>query len=236
MKALQLSLRVLLIFLMVTGPTFAAQPQADSRQAIGQVTATGDVTLNGMPLPGATTLFPGSRIHTGARSAAAVNIFGRGQVILGENSEAMFPSTRGNYSTQLVGGSAVAKVEAGQGLEALAGRFLITVRPSEPTSIQFSFEPDGTILVLCQAGSAMVIDLDGAEATSLSAGSCFHLFPGGRITACEETRGPAAQTGGPRQPVPTGDAKKLTLLLLLGGGGALTAWLLARGEESNPRP
>lgn len=236
MKALQLSLRAVLISLMATGPTFAAEPQADPRQAIGPVTPTGDVTLNGMPLPGVTTLFPGSQIRTGARSAAAVNVAGRGQFILGENSEATFPSTRGGYFTQLLSGSAAVKVEAGQALEALAGRFLITERPVEPSSIELSFQPDGTILALCQAGSALVIDLDGAETAVLSPGSSIRLFPSGRIAAEPEVPGVAPPAPEGREREPTGKAKKLTwLLLLLGGGGAGAALALARREESPPR-
>ncbi len=235
MKALQLSLRVLLISLLATGPTFAAEPQAESRQAIGQVTVTGDVTLNGMPLPGVTTLYPGSRIRTGARSAAAVDVVGRGQCLLGENSEATFPSTRGSYFTQLLSGSAVVKVEAGQALDALAGRFLITMRPSEPSSIELSFQPDSTILTTCQAGSAMVIDLDGAAAASLSAGSSCRLFPSGQI-ACERERA-APSAPGEKERMPVGNAKKLSLLLLLlGAGGGVGAWLALRGEESPTRP
>ncbi|HEY4683144.1 MAG TPA: hypothetical protein VIH17_07840 [Candidatus Acidoferrales bacterium] len=238
MKALQLSLWAIIISLMATGPTFAAEPQANSRQAIGQVTPTGDVTLNEMPLPGVTTLFPGSRIRTGARSAAAVNVAGRGQFILGENSEATFPSTRGGYFTQLLSGSAAVKVEAGQALEALAGRFLITVRPAAPSSIEFSFQPDGSILALCQAGGALVIDLDGAETAALSPGSSIRLFPGGRIAAAgPEVPGVAPPAPEKREREPTGKAKKLTLLLLLaGGGGAGAALALARREESPSRP
>lgn len=223
---------------MAVGFAFAVQPQAESRQGIGQVTASGDVTLNGMPLPGVTTLYPGSRVRTGARSAAAVNVAGRGQFLLGENSEATFPSTRGNYFAQLSSGSATLKVEAGQGLEALAGRFLITVRPAEPSSVEISFQPDGAILVRSQAGSAMAIDLDGAEATSLSPGSCFHLFSSGRIASCTERPEAGAPPGGGTEPIPAGGAKKLALLLLLlgAGGAGVGTWLALRPEESPARP
>lgn len=238
MKRVQLSLTAFLVSLMAVGLAFAAQTQPESQQGIGQVTASGDVTLNGMPLPGVTTLYPGSRLRTGPRSAAAVSVPGRGQFLLGEGSEATFPSSRGNYFTQLLSGSATLKVEAGQGLDALAGRFLITVRPAEASSIELAFQPDGTILVRGQAGTGLAIDLDGAESISLSLGSCYQLFASGRIVACEQNRPGASQTSGSKEPLPTGDTKKLPLILLLLGatGAGVGTWLALRGEESTPRP
>ena len=238
MKTLQVSLTALLVSLMAVGPALSAQAQPQTQPAIGQVSGSGDVTLNGMPLPGATTLYPGSRLRTGPRSAAAVSVPGRGQFLLGEGSEATFPSGRGNYFSQLLRGSATLKVEAGQRLDALVGRFLITVRPAEASSIEIMFQPDGTILARGQAGTGMVIDLDGAESIALSPGSCYELFVSGRIVACGQERPGAAQPRGTQEPLPTGDTKKLPVILLLLGatGAGIGTWLALRGEESTPRP
>lgn len=235
MKGIYLSLRAVLILIMATSLAVAAE-QAGTEQAVGQVTGTGDVTLNGMPMPGVTTLFPGSRIHTGARSAAAVSVAGRGQFLLGENSEASFPSRRGKYFAELLSGSGALKVEVNQAMDALVSRFLISVRPSGASAIEFSFQPDGTILAVCQAGGALVIDLDGAGAASLSPGTSLRLFPDGRIVSA--LGAPGEGRGAPRRE-PAGEASKLPLLLLLlagGGGAAAAAVLLTRGEESPSSP
>jgi hypothetical protein len=232
MKALLFYCGVVLVVLIATGAVTAAQAQIAPQQAVGQVTATGDVTLNGMPVPGATTLLPGSRLRTGARSSAVVSVAGRGQFLLGENSEAAFPSSRGDYFTELISGSGALKVEVNQTLDVLAGRFLIRVRQAPASAIEISFQEEGTVQALCRVGSALVIDLDGPEAAALSTGDLIRLFRDGRIVPV------ASGEGAPARQTPSGAGKKVALVLLIvgGAGGAAAALALGRGEESPSRP
>jgi ferric-dicitrate binding protein FerR (iron transport regulator) len=185
---------------------------------IGDLTALGQVTVNGEGAISGTSVFTDSEIVTAPDSTASLSLGKLGQVVLLERSDARVGFGESVVTGDLGGGSLRASVPEGVAARVVAGTLMVTSDPQQEAS--FVVERDGdAVTVRAQAGKIEV--RDGDKTLPVAAGESY-----------------AAGSAAPQSDKKDDDnhhKKDKGLIILLGIGAAIAAivFVLTRSTNSS---
>lgn len=221
-----------------TGPEQAAVspvsfPAVPQQEALGSVRATGEVVLNGSPVPQMATIFSGDTLRTGGDGNAAVEIKGNGTLQVSPQSLLRFTKSP-RYIAELSYGHITSRsLRDAPNFQLRAGNFIVVPDPERPEmTAEIVRTPDGAIRVKAVQGSVGIIELEGAQATFIRNGGEVAISADGQILT-----GAPSSTTPPLPPHMAGGGGHTALIGLgLGGGAAAAAGiaLASSGGKSNP--
>jgi hypothetical protein len=197
------SMRVALLAVGLLGalPLMAGVPRAARKaqnQALGSVTTVGPVTVNGVPAPADSTIFPGDTLKTADLGSAAFSISGKGSFKLLSNSEIVFPPDP-RYTAELKAGSVVMNSFNGATDVSLrVGNYVVApVIQAQQSTSQVVRYADGSFTVTCLEGSVGLIPLEGATGRVLQSGESVNILPSGELDIAKVPGAAPTQTPTP---------------------------------------
>lgn len=209
----------------------AAQARAGSagqeKQALGSLSAAGNVYVNGSLAPAEFTVFPGDTVLTSDSATATFTISGRGSLKLSPGTHVAFPNDP-RFLAELTSGTVVMTSFSGATEWTLkAGNFVVApVIQTEQSSSRIEKTADGSFIIACLDGSVGVIPLQGASGQVLRTGQTLQISPEGELSAPQETSTqPATQSS-----VKKSNKKEWIVLGAAGAGAAgIAAAVAGRG-------
>lgn len=221
-----------------TGPerdalSLVSYPAVPQQEALGSVRATGEVVLNGSPVPQMATIFSGDTLRTGSDGNASVEIKGNGTVQVSPQSLLRFTKSP-RYIAELSYGHVTSRsLRDAANFQLRAGNFIVVPDPERPEmTAEIVRTPEGAIRVKAVQGSVGIIELEGAQATFIRNGGEVAISADGQILT-----GAPSSTTPPLPPHMAGGGGHTALIGLgLGGAAAAAAGiaLASGGGESNP--
>jgi hypothetical protein len=193
--------KVVAVVLMLTvGCFYSLAPASIKAQATAEVTgelsASGQVTLNGVMAISGATVFNDSRVKTGRNATAMINLGKLGRIELGANSEMVLRFAEGVIGGNLLSGRAVVSAPAGVGISVVTAEGVTEVDGKQASAV--------TVDVSC--GNTRVASSRGdAKVTS---GNRVEYVAAGQEVAV-----------GPQQPGQGSRCTRLTAAGVAGAGG-----------------
>jgi ferric-dicitrate binding protein FerR (iron transport regulator) len=186
-------------------PLMAGAPRAARKaqnQALGSVTTVGPVTVNGVPAPADSTIFPGDTLKTADLGSAAFSISGKGSFKLLSNSEIVFPPDP-RYTAELKAGSVLMNSFNGAtDISLRVGNYVVApVIEAQQSAAQVVRHADGSYTVTCLEGSVGLIPLEGATGRVLQSGESVNILSSGELDIAK-VPGAAPETAPTRTPTP----------------------------------
>ncbi|HXW54713.1 MAG TPA: hypothetical protein VEJ67_03110 [Candidatus Cybelea sp.] len=229
--ALQLVLS-LALFCAAATVMGAAAPPRQEHEALGSLSTTGTVYINGGPAPSESTIFSGDAVLTSDTGSATFTMSGKGSLKLAPDTHLVF-SRDPRYLAELTSGWVVMTsfAEATE-VSLKAGDFVISaVIQTQQSSTRIERTALGSFTIACLDGSIGVIPLHGVTGQVLRAGQTVGISSTGALgTPQEASQAPENQA--------TAQKKKPTAWIILalagGGGAAAAAAIAASGGHSNP--
>ncbi len=234
----------LLCALPVTGRVPPAARNGQTGQALGSLSTIGPVTVNGVPAPADSTVFPGDTLKTNDLGSAAFSMSGKGSFKIAPNSEMAFPPDP-RYSGELKAGTVVMNSFGGAtDISVRAGNFVVSpVIQAQQSASKIERHADGSFTISCLEGSVGLIPLEGATGRVLQSGESVNILSSGELelakapvtppTTTEQVR--TVEPAATREP-PVKRKNKTNEYILLGlaGGAAvgIAAGLAGAGHGS----
>lgn len=225
--------------IIVSPARAAGRPQAQEKQPLGSLNTTGEVSVNGSPVSGESTIFTGDTLSTGAAGTAIFTMSGKGTLKIAPQTHVVFSGDQ-RFTAELKSGSAV--IDSMYGPNGVTLRVAsVVVIPSvqdRPTSAKVQLQPDGSFLVTCTDGNISTLPLQGTSGQLLEAGQSVTVSPEGELSAKKEPTPPPG-TGGAAPSGPStskGNATRWALIGLGGAGAGIAAAVLAHGGKHSVSP
>jgi hypothetical protein len=224
---------VLPLALLLAATTLRASPRGQAHQALGSLSAAGNVYINGKLAPPESTIFSGDAVLTSGSGTATFAMSGKGSIKLALNTHIVFAGDP-RYLAELTSGSAVLTSFAGATeLSLKAGNFVVSpVVQTEQSSTKIEKTDVGAFDVTCLDGSVGVIPLEGVTGQVLRTGQTIEISPGGELGTPQEASSSAPVT----QPTVKKKKRATWIILAAGGGGAAAAAaaIAASGVRGHP--
>jgi hypothetical protein len=226
-----------IVCLAVCALAGASAARAGSRQekeALGSLTAAGNVYVNGTPVLAAeVTIFTGDTVLTGDDSTATFTMSGKGSFKIAPQTHLVF-TAEPRYLAEMTAGSVVMTSFANateMGLK--IGNFSVApVVETQESSSRIDRTADGSFAIACLDGSVGVIPLQGVSGQVLRTGQTVEISAQGVLGTPHETATPPAST--------TNVKKSHTGWIILGvaaaGGAGAAAALAGRSHSSSVSP
>lgn len=239
-----------LMLLLFASPALAGNrslQQAQPHQALGSLTATGPVYVNGAPAPAESTIFSGDVLSTAEGASATFTISGKGSYKVGPLSQVAFAGDP-QYVAELKLGTVVMSSFAGATEVTIrAGNFIVgPVIQTEKSASKIERESNGSFTIVCLDGSVGLVPLEGTTGRVLQARQSVAILTNGELDLTREASAPAAPAAAQTaatpaqtapQPEPTvqsNDRKKWAILALVGGGAAVGIAVAASSHGGAP--
>lgn len=209
------------------------QAQSSKKQALGSLSATGEVYVNDKPVPVESTVFAGDTVRTGANSTAVFTMTGNGTLKIGEQTQVVIPGDP-QFAAELHTGTAVIDSISGpSGIKLRVGEYVVVpaVR-SRVTSAKIERQADGNFLVTCLDGDISTLALQGNAGRLLEATQSVSLTPSGQMLVHKQSGGRSMGSGVPGLQGRRGWA----LLGLAGAGAGAAALVLGHGGKAPVSP
>lgn len=174
-----------LLSFCLSAPAWARpMPQQNARRAIGSLTVTGGVELNGEVISTETTVYAGDSISTREDGAATLALGDRGEFEIGPLTQIVF-RVDSQYAAQLnLGTVRFDALAEDSNLAVRAGDYIVSASPdaAAETAATVRRTSDGYGLVSCTKGSVHVVSLEGDTSLALRAGQSTSLAaPAGAV-------------------------------------------------------
>ena len=229
--ALQVSL-----FPASTGAATASQePQTVKRQALGSLTATGEVYVNDKAAPAEATIFAGDTVRTGEAGTAVFTIPGNGELKLGSKTQIAISGDR-DFAAEFQTGTALIDSSSGpSGIKLRVRNFVVVpVAASKVTSAKIEGQSGETFLVTCLEGQIFVVHApQGGTGQFLEAGQSVSISAQGELVFPKS--GVKSSVPSPRG-VHMGKAGWTLLGVAGAAGGAAAAALGHHGSSKSVSP
>lgn len=210
------------------------QAQSTKRQALGSLTATGEVYVNDKLAPAESTIFVGDTIRTGDAGTAIFTMAGNGALKIGAQTEVVISGDPA-FAAELHSGTAVIDSISGpSGIKLRVGNVAVVpaVR-SRVTSAKIEGQAAGAFQVTCLNGDVSTLPLRGGSGQLLEAGQSVSISPGGGLVAQKQS-GPKL-SGSSHTGVLKGRTG-WTLFGLAGAGAGAAALALGHGGGTPVSP
>jgi hypothetical protein len=173
----KLSVLLLPICTLPTSSYGRGPQQEQTKQALGSLTAVGEVYLNDDTAPRQSTIFTGDRVRTAEAGAAAFTMSGKGTMKISPQSEVLFSGSY-QYTAELEAGTIVFNTTNGpSGFSVRIGNdVVVSYGQKQSATIQVTRAPNGSVFVSCVEGSAGVLTLDGQVGQFLQAGQSTNIL------------------------------------------------------------
>ncbi len=209
-----------------------SRPAPAVQVALGTVSSTGEVMLNGARVPQLATIYADDTIGTGADGNAVIKLQGKGDIQVYPETQIKLPNSP-RYLAQLEHGQ-ISFRPLGQvkGFQVRVGNFVIVPDPGSPeTTANVERDAGGLTRVKAVQGSVGIIELEGPRTSFIRGGQEMSFTADGGIVG----------GGAPSQPSPvtpksarTGDGHSTKILLGVGAAGAAGAAVALAGGGSTP--
>jgi hypothetical protein len=219
---------ILCALLFATLLAEAAMPQGQRQGPRATMNISGAVTVNGKPATQPAAIFPGDTIQTGPTSFATI-VSNDLEITVPENSSLTFTPGTLNLGC---GSSSIFTKAGNTVLHTQGGATITPTAPDGFNKIEVS-QGGGSTIIRVILGSAQVES--GGQTSTVQAGSHLEL-PGSPCTVPAPTPLTSANGAGA---APAGQASGassawIPVVIGAGGGGALAAILLSRGNDHQP--
>jgi ferric-dicitrate binding protein FerR (iron transport regulator) len=169
--ALNVSLFLALLFLLSIPVWARTSQQEQSREKLGSLTSSGDVSVNDLPISGTSTVSSGDKIRTWELGEATVAVAGKGTLKIHPLSQVIL-SGNDQYTAELEKGTVQLNSFSGSdGLIVRIGNYIVvpSVR-SIATTLRVTRAEDGSFLIYCLDGKIGVLTVEGKSGQFLQAG------------------------------------------------------------------
>jgi hypothetical protein len=186
----------LALFCILPVPTYCrGARQEQAREALGSLTAVGEVYLNDNLAPRESTIFSGDRIRTGEAGAASFVMSGKGTLKIAPQSQAVFSGDL-QFTAELEAGTIALNAIAGpSGISLRIGNYVVVpYSRNQSTTLEVTRAPNGSVIVACIAGTAGVLTLDGKVGQYLQGGQSTTILEGSSLLPAKKS-GPGAHPG-----------------------------------------
>jgi len=198
------------------------QHEVQQKEVLGSLSSVGEVYVNDLPAPAASTIFTGDKIRTGNGGTATFTVSGDGTLKISPQSQVTFSGSR-LFTAELDAGTVVlTSVMGGKGIILRIGDFVLVPSFPREQSITSKIDrtPDGSFLISCLDGSEGVLTLQGRSGQFLHAGQAVRASfnaPNGNELSSAWSPGSSPEAAG-RRP-----HRGWLLLSLAGVGGVADA-------------
>ena len=184
-------------------------PASPQRPPLGSLKATGEVFLNGYPVPQVATIFAEDTLRTGGDGNAILEFPGKG--IVAVSPQTLMRLTRSSrYIADLSYGRITSRSLPGAtNFQVRAGNFIMIPDPERPEmTAEIVRALDGSIVVKAVQGSVGIVELEGPQTTFIRNGNVASISVDGKLLTSSP---PQTLRALPPQAVGTGKGQ--------GGGG-----------------
>ena len=142
----------------------ASYSPAPQREALGSLRSTGEVYINGSKTPAEAVVFSGDTVRTGADGSAALEVAGKGMLLIFQHTEISFAG-RGYFATLKQGIVSFHTIADVRNFEVRMGSIVIVPGGTVAATVDIEREADGSARVMCTLGSGPigVVSLEGVE-------------------------------------------------------------------------
>jgi len=224
---------VSLVVWSLVGAVAARAASRQGKEALGSLSAAGNVYVNGSPVLTEATIFTGDTVLTGDDSTATFTMSGKGAFKISPQTHLVF-AAEPRYLAEMTAGSVVMTSFANateMGLK--IGDFVVApVVETQESSSRIDRTADGSFVIACLDGSVGVIPLQGVSGQVLRTGQTVEISVQGKLGTPRETSEPPATS-------PT-VKKSRTGWIVLGvaaaGGAGAAAALAGRSHGTSVSP
>ncbi len=212
----------------------------EPQQPLGALRIAGEVYVNDAKVPGEVTIFVGDKLRTGPGGSAALEVPGKGTLLVSQQTQVSFQVSGGYFADLKLGSVSLRALADARNFEIQVGDYVVTPDTPAEAGVDIQRLADGTTRVKPTAGSVGVIGLKGPEAVFIRAGQEATISPDGKLSTSGgqsgAPTGPVASTG--PQPLPESGPKKSNAgkWAAVGAGSATAAVVavLVSGKGSSP--
>jgi hypothetical protein len=226
-----LAWQVFLFFAPTSAAAASQEPQSAKRQALGSLTATGEVYVNDKAAPAEATIFAGDTVRTGEASTAVFTMPGNGALKLGPRTQIVISGDR-DFAAEFQAGTAVIDSSSGpSGIKLRVGNFVVVpVAASKVTSAKIEGQSGATFQVTCLEGQIFVVPTPpGGPGQFLEAGQSVGISARGELVFPKSAVKSSVPSPGGVHMGKTG----WTLLGVAGAAGGAAAAALGHHGSSN---
>jgi ferric-dicitrate binding protein FerR (iron transport regulator) len=219
-RFLLLALGTMGLWVGLSGRASGRAPWGQEREALGSLSAAGNVYVNGSPAPAESTIFSGDTVLTSETGTATFSVSGKGSLKISPRTHLVFAGDP-RYLAELTSGAAVLTSFAGATeLSLKVGNFVVgPVIQTEQSSSRIEKAAEGSFSIACLDGSVGVLPLQGAAGQVLRAGQTVQISAQGELGTPQETSAPENQKAAKK--------KSYTGWIILGAAGAGAAGVAA---------
>ena len=208
-------------------------PAPADQEALGSVSSTGEVVLNGARVPQLTTIYADDTIGTGADGNAVVKLQGKGEMQVYPETLIKCPNSPRYFAQLEQGQISFRPLGQAKGFQVRVGNFVIIPDPqSSETTANVERDAGGLTRVKAIQGSVGIIELEGSRATFVRSGQEVTISPDGSIVGAA-----------PPQPSPatlrsakTGGGHGTMILVGVGAAGGVGAAVALSSSGGTPSP
>ncbi len=232
--------KVLAVVLMLTvGCFYSLAPTPIKAQVeaevTGELSVSGQVTLNGTRAVSGATVFNDSRVKTGRNATAMINLGRLGRIELGANSEMVLRFAEGSIGGNLVSGRAVVSAPAGVGISVATAEG-VTVTDGKQASAVTVDVSCGNTRVASSRGDAKVSSGNKVEYVAAGQEVAVGQQQPGQGSRCTRlTAGGVAGAGAGGVGAGGLSAGAIAAMVIAGVGGAV-AGVVAASQSDNVTP
>lgn len=208
-----------------------SRPAPAEQEALGSVSSTGEVVLNGARVPQLATIYADDTIGTGPEGNAIIKLQGKGDIQVYPETLIKFPNSP-RYLAQLEHGHiSFRTLRQVKEFQVRVGNFVIVPDPESPeTTANVERDASGLTRVKAVQGSVGIIELEGSRTSFIQSGQEVSVSSDGSIGG-----------SAPPQPSPvtpesakTGGGHGTMILLGVGAAGAVGAGVALSSGGSTP--
>lgn len=233
--------KVLVVTLIVTTGSFqslaalAQTLQTAPQTVTGELSLTGEVTINGVKAMPGDTVLNDTVLKTECRGTAAVNLGRAGRIELGPGSEMVMSLTGGVIGGSLRSGSITISTPAGMAVAVTTSEGVVTTSGQDVSVLTIDLS-QGNTRVSSRRSDVKITSGTRVEYISSGQETAVGTQNPGQGTRCARMAAAGAAGGGVPGGVPTLSGPALAALIIAGIGGTVASIVAAtQSDEVSPR-